>query len=139
MTMHVFFFQKTELHESDSRELTVRTLKKEAAGCFEMTVTNTNYGYHKSDDCRPNFYRQKSYLQQTEGLQCATLQTPSFATFPPVQINVTGEVHLKLKRKIVGSRNVYCGFQCQPYKTHISTRTRYTNFSLYRFNADNIF
>lgn len=98
----------------------------------------TSHGYHKPDDCRPNFYRQKSHLQGTEGLQCATLQTPSFAMFHPVQINVTGEVHLKLKLKIVGSRNVYCGFQCQPYKTHISTRTRYTNFSLYYFNADNI-
>jgi len=34
-------FQKTELHESDSRELTVRTLKREAAGCFETRVTTT--------------------------------------------------------------------------------------------------
>jgi len=35
------FYQKTEQHESDSRELTVRTLKREAAGCFETIVTTT--------------------------------------------------------------------------------------------------
>lgn len=98
---------------------------------------HTSYGYHKPDDCRPNFYRQKSCLQRTESLQCATLQTPSFAT-SHLQINVTGEVFLKLIRKIVRSRYAYCGFQCQPNKSNISRRPRYTNFSLCHFNADNI-
>jgi hypothetical protein len=98
---------------------------------------HTSYGYHKPDDCRPNFYRQKSCLQRTEGLQCVTLQTPSFATFH-MQINVTGEVFLNLTRKTDRSRYVYCGFQCQPYKSSTSRRTRYTNFSLCHFNAGNI-
>jgi len=123
------FFRQSGVNCYDSEDRGSRLLRNDSNH-------HASYGYNKPDNCRPNFYRQKSCLQRT-GLQCATMQTPSLATFP-LQINVTGEVFLNLICKIVRSRYVYCAFQCQPNKSNISRRTRYTNFSLCHFNADNI-
>jgi hypothetical protein len=133
------FFRK-QSYQSDSRELTVRTLKREAVGCFETTVTTkqaTDTINQTTADlistARKLVYNEQKVYNVQFCKHLHLLRPP-----PPLQINVTGEVHLKLTLKVVGSRNVYCGFQCQPYKSHISTRNRYTNFSLCHFNADNI-
>jgi hypothetical protein len=87
--------QKTELLESVGIEL----LDSEERGTrLLQNVSNhhTGYGYHTPDDCRPNFYRLKCCLHRTKSLQYATLQTPSFATFP-LQINVTDALNQYVK------------------------------------------